>query len=148
MKAVFTLLFLLSAGAALAQKPKVSECFKVHALVRMDEEHYWAEWTNACPYTIDSVYVLVSFADKSKRHVGDGVWPMYFVTPHMHRVTRFSVPAEVTDFEWVSVHKITTDPAEGLRPTSPSRAETALLPPWFVRDPGAAQVQRIVRDDK
>ncbi len=87
MKALLTVVFLLSAGAAFAQKPKgPSDCFKVHALIRADEAHYWADWTNACPYTIDSVYVLVTFADKSKLHVGDGVWPMYFVTPgHISR---------------------------------------------------------------
>jgi hypothetical protein len=116
MKFLLTTLFLLSAGMAMAEKPDVSDCFKVHALVRMDSEHYWADWTNTCPYTIDSVYVLVNFTGKSKVHVGSGMWPMYFVAPGTHRVTRFSVPAEVSDFESVVVNKITTDPTEGLRP--------------------------------
>jgi hypothetical protein len=121
MKILLTSLFLLSAGAAMAEKPTVSECFKVHALVRMDEEHYWADWTNTCPYTIDSVYVLVNFTGKSRAHVGGGMWPMYFVAPGTHRVTRFSVPSEVSDFESVAVEKITADPAEGLRPSSVRR---------------------------
>jgi hypothetical protein len=112
-------------SAAAAEKPKVSDCFKVRALVRMDEEHYWADWANTCPYTIDSVYVMVSFADKSRHHVGDGVWPMYFVTPGTHRVTRFSVPLDVPDFASVNVQKITADPLEGLRSPSALRVDNA-----------------------
>ena len=108
-------LLLLSAGLAAAEKPKVAECFKVNALIKTDEIHYWADWTNACPYTIDSVYVLVTFAGKSKAHLGNGVWPMYFVTPGTHRVTRFAIPAEVLGFESVNVRKITTDWVEALR---------------------------------
>ncbi len=136
MKALLTVVFLLSAGSAFAQKPKVSECFKVHALIRADEAHYWADWTNACPYTIDSVYVLVTFADKSSHQIGDGVWPMYFVTPGAHRVTRFSAPSEVANFAWVHVRKITVDAVEGLRSTAPSRSEIARIPPGMVGDPG------------
>lgn len=138
MKALLTVVFLLGAGTAFAQKPKVSDCFKVHALLRADEVHYWADWTNSCPYTINSVYVLVTFADKSRNHIGDGVWPMYFVTPGTHRVTRFSVPAEVADFAWVNVRKITADAVEGLRSTPFNRPETARLLPGFVGDPGAS----------
>lgn len=138
MKALLTAVFLLSASVAFAQKPKVSQCFKVHALLRADEAHYWADWTNACPYTIDSVYVLVTFHDKSTQHIGDGVWPMYFVTPGMHRVTRFSVPAEVLDFAWVHLQKITADAVEGLRPAHPTRPEPARI--GFVGDPGASRV--------
>ena len=152
MKALLTVVFLLSAGAAFAQKPKVSDCFKVHALIRADEAHYWADWTNACPYTIDSVYVLVTFADKSKLHVGDGVWPMYFITPGTHRVTRFSVPAEVLDFAWVRVQKITADAVEGLRSTHASLSESARIEPGFVADPGPSVIVREIEatlpDDK
>jgi hypothetical protein len=144
MRALLTVVFLLSAGAAFAEKPKVSDCFKVHALIRADEAHYWADWTNACPYTIDSVYVLVTFADKSRLHIGDGVWPMYFVAPGAHRVTRFSVPSEVADFAWVHVRKITADAVEGLRSTLPSRSESARIAPGFVGDPGVSV--RLVSD--
>jgi hypothetical protein len=115
MKCLLTLLLVASAGAAAAQTPKVSECFQVHSLTKTDDVHYWADWTNACPYTIDSVYVLVAFASKSNKHLGDGVWPMYFVTPGTHRVTRFAIPAAVLGFESVNVHKITTDWVEALR---------------------------------
>jgi hypothetical protein len=115
MKTRLTLLFLIGAAVAAAEPPKVSECFKVHALVKMDEEHYWADWTNACPYTIDSVYVMVGFADKSKGHLTDGVWAMYFVTPGTHRVTRFTAPLTVPEFASVNVRKITTDSVEALR---------------------------------
>ena len=144
MKALLTLLLLLSAGSAFAQKPKVSDCFKVHALIRADEGHYWADWTNACPYTINSVYVLVTFADKSRHQIGDGVWPMYFVTPGSHRVTRFSAPSEVSDFAWVHVRKITADAVEGLRSTPPSRPESTRIPPGFVGDPGPSAILREV----
>jgi hypothetical protein len=140
MKVLLTAVFLLSAGAVFAQKPKVSDCFKVHALLRADEAHYWADWTNACPYTIDSVYVLVTFHDKSTQHIGDGVWPMYFVTPGAHRVNRFSVPSEVLDFAWVHVQKITADAVEGLRSPNPVRAQSAPKPFGFVGDPGAARL--------
>ena len=116
MKFLVPALFFLCTIAALAEKPDVANCFKVHALVRMDGEHYWADWTNTCPYTIDSVYVLVNFSGKSTLHAGDGMWPMYFVAPGTHRVTRFSVPSTVADFESVNVRKITADPAEALRP--------------------------------
>ena len=114
MKSLVGLLLLIGPGIAFASEPKVSECFKVNALVKMDEEHYWAEWTNACPYTIDSVYVMVTLTDKSRSHRTDGVWALYFVTPGTHRVTRFTAPLTVPDFEWVSVRKITTDSREAL----------------------------------
>src|SRR5215472_2431691 len=119
---VLLALMCLTGGAAFAQKqkphhasPRVSDCFKVHALVRADEAHYWADWTNACPYTIDAVYVLVTFNDKSRRRVGEGVWPVYFVPPGTHRVIRFSVSSEVSDFASVHLQKITADAEEGLR---------------------------------
>jgi hypothetical protein len=115
MKYLATLLLVASAGIAAAATPKVSECFKVNALVKTDEVHYWADWTNSCPYTIDSVYVLVAFANKSNPYLGDGVWPMYFVTPGTHRVTRFTIPAAASGFESVNVRKITTDSVEALR---------------------------------
>jgi hypothetical protein len=115
MKHLASLLLVASAGIAYAEKPKVSECFKVNALIKTDEVHYWADWTNSCPYTIDSVYVLVAFANKSNPYLGNGVWPMYFVTPGAHRVTRFTIPAEVWGFESVNVRKITTDSVEALR---------------------------------
>jgi hypothetical protein len=146
MKAL--LVFLLTASAVLAQKPKprprpgISDCFKVRALIRADEAHYWADWANACPYTIDRVYVLVAFNDKSNRHVGDGVWPLYFVTPGAHRVIRFSVSSEVADFAFVHLQKITVDEEEGLR-SQPVHAERAQLPPGLVGDPGASKIARL-----
>lgn len=136
MKALLPILCLLSAGSVFAQKPKVSECFKVHALVRADSAHYWADWSNKCPYSIDSVYVVVTFTDQLRHQIGDGVFPTYFATPGAHRVTRFSVPAEVAGFAAVHVRKITSDAAEGLK-SSTGGAETALLAPGLVGDPGA-----------
>jgi len=149
MKLFLLSVMLLAEASVFAQKrnpkpaPKVSDCFKVRALLRADEAHYWADWANACPYTIDAVYVLVSFDDKEKHRVGDGVWPMYFVTPGAHRVTRFSVSSEVLDFASVHVRKITSDAREGLRSQRPP-ASRAKLPPGFVGDPGPSQIVRLV----
>jgi hypothetical protein len=89
----------------------VEECFKVHWLLRADDAHYWADWVNECPYTVDSVYVMIGFVDHDKNPLGNGVWPMYFVLPGAHQVTRFSAPAEVSGFETVVVHRMTVDSA-------------------------------------
>lgn len=97
---------------AWAQHPKLSECFKVHELLRADEEHYWATWTNACPYTIDSVYVQVRFADRSSRELADGVWSLHFVPPGTHRTMRFSAPGRLADFTSVHQKMITADMGE------------------------------------
>ena len=110
------MLLVLGIPALAVEPPKVSECFKVHSLTRMDDEHYWANWTNACPYTIDSVYVMVGFADKSRKPLGEGVWSVHFVTQGAHRVIRFSTPWLVDGYEFVSVRKITANPDEALRP--------------------------------
>jgi hypothetical protein len=100
------------AAVALAQHPKVSECFKVHELLRADEEHYWATWTNACPYTIDSVYVTVRFVDRSSTELADGVWSLHFIPPGTHRTMRFSAPGKIADFASVHQKKITADMGE------------------------------------
>lgn len=91
---------------------QVEQCFKIHWLLRADDAHYWADWVSECPYTIDAVYVMIGFHDHGKNHLGNGVWPMYFVLPGAHQVTRFSAPAEVSGFETVVVHRVTVDSAE------------------------------------
>jgi hypothetical protein len=100
------------APCAMAQHPNVSQCFKVHELLRADEAHYWATWTNTCPYTIDSVYVMVRFADHSAREVADGVWSLHFITPGAHRTMRFSAPGKLADFASVRQQRITGDMGE------------------------------------
>lgn len=95
--------------AALKNSPRIEECFQVNWLLRADEAHYWADWVNTCPYTIDSVYVMVGFVDHAKKPLGNGVWPMYFVLSGAHQVTRFSAPAEVAGFDALVVHRITID---------------------------------------
>jgi hypothetical protein len=118
MKHLLTALLVVCASAQAAhktahrEKSPVSQCFKVRRLLKTDSTHYWADWSNTCPYTIDAVYVTVGFLDRSQREMGSGVWPMYFVTPGQHRVTRFSAP--VADFETVRVHAITTDSVAAL----------------------------------
>lgn len=105
-------LWLAFAASPLAQHAlaqQVSECFKVHELLRADEEHYWATWTNACPYTIDAVYVMVKFADRSARDVAEGVWSLHFIAPGAHRTMRFSAPGKLADFASVRQKKITGD---------------------------------------
>lgn len=115
MKRLLLVLFLLTGGLACAQKPPVSTCFKVNALVKMDGDHYWADWTNSCPYTIDSVYVMVKFSNKSRQKVGDGVWALHFITPGARRVTRLNTPRDVSDYQFVHVKKVTPDFKEALR---------------------------------
>jgi hypothetical protein len=130
MKPVF-LLCALALTIVAAEKPKVSQCFKVHSMSRADEEHYWTTWTNACPYTIDSVYVMVGFADKARAAVGDGVWGLHFIKPGAHRTMRFSSPGKLTDFNFVDVRKITGDMGEAFfraATTAPEPAPQATLP--------------------
>jgi|SRR5438477_5398019 len=108
-------LVLLTVSALGAEKPAISQCFKVHSLTRTDGEHYWADWTNACPYTIDSVYVMIGFLDRFHKRLGEGVWGLHFITQGTHRVTRFSTPSGVGGFEFVDIRKVTTDFSEALR---------------------------------
>lgn len=120
---LLTLCLFIGAGTATAgearvsprSSPKISDCFKVHSLLKMDDEHYWANWTNACPYTIDSVYVMVKFADRFMKPLGNGVWGLHFIAPGAHRVIRFSAPAAAADFNSINVHKITADFGEALQ---------------------------------
>jgi len=113
LKFLLTLLVPVASAFASPMEPPVPQCFKVHSLIRMDEEHYWANWTNACPYTIDSVYVMVKFAGRSGAGA-DGVWALHFVTPGTHQVMRLSTPMGLADYDTVHVARITTDSAEAL----------------------------------
>ena len=133
MKYVCLLLTLATIGFA-ADRPKTTECFKVNWLLRADEEHYWANWTNKCGHTIDSIYVLVRFADGGNQTVGNGVWGLHFVVPGESRVTRFSTPAHVADFHSVHVHKITTNWEEALK--SGQNVERTFAPTRPTGDPG------------
>jgi hypothetical protein len=106
----------------------------------MDEDHYWANWANACPYTIDSVYVLVRFSNRSRNQLGNGVWALHFVVPGTHQVMRLTAPRAVPDFDFVQVRKITTDSLEALlaepedrRPVPPEAERTGDPGPrWHV----------------
>jgi hypothetical protein len=133
MKYLCVALAFATVGLA-AERPKTADCFKVNWLLRADEEHYWANWTNKCSYTIDSVYVMVRFAD-GNQSVGNGVWGLHFVTPGESRVTRFSTPGRVPDFRTVHIRKITTDMEEALRPSGESE-RLASKPDRPTGDPG------------
>ncbi len=96
----------------------------MHELLRADQEHYWATWTNSCPYTIDAVYVTVRFVDRSSRELADGVWSLHFVPAGAHRTMRFNAPGKLADFVSVHQKKITGDMSEAFgrgpaRPMSP-----------------------------
>jgi hypothetical protein len=121
---------------------KVEECFKIHWLLRADETHYWADWVSECPYTVDAVYVMIGFLDHGKNHLGNGVWPMYFVLPGAHQVTRFSAPAEVLGFEAVIVHKVTTQSAEAFSQdrNTVQTVRSASATPGSLKDTGASRV--------
>jgi hypothetical protein len=99
----------------LSSEISISKCFKVRRLLKTDDAHYWADWKNTCPFTIDQVYVMVRFLDGARKTISDGVWPMYFILPGVHRVTRFSIPAEAVGFEFIRVKRITIDTLEALR---------------------------------
>jgi len=137
--------YLCCATASAAELPKVPQCFKVHRLLRLDSTHYWADWSNTCPFTIESVYVMVGFLDRSRTQLGEGVWPMYFVQPGVHRVTRFSVPVGVSGYETVRVSRITTDSAEALHKDKREidAAEHEAVPPGIVPDTGLGRVIHI-----
>ena len=124
---------------ALAQHPNVSECFKVHNMIRADEAHYWTTWTNACPYTIDSVYVMVRFADRSAKEVANGVWSLHFIAPGAHRTMRFSAPGKLADFASVRQRKITSDMGEafGRPPSSLEMAAVSAYKEALAKDAGS-----------
>jgi len=128
LKRLLASLFLTALGSVAAERPQVPDCFKVHALIKMDEEHYWANWTNACPYVIDSVYVMVKFADKYRNSVANGVWCLHFVGSGEHRITRFTAPLTKPEFDSVQIDKITTDSVEALHETPgvPPRPQLAI----------------------
>jgi tetratricopeptide (TPR) repeat protein len=133
-----TLISLFSAATLFAAQPKIPECFKVHALLKMDQDHYWANWSNACPYTIDSVYVAVQFSDRAGTYLGDGLWALHFILPGAHRIIRFTTPGAIADFDFVRVHKITSSSEEALlnltRPADRPKPQI----PGRVGDPGNA----------
>jgi hypothetical protein len=114
MKYLLTFVLLIGTSVSATAGQKVSDCFKVHSLIKMDNDHYWANWTNSCPYTIDSVYVMVKFADKALNTIGNGVWSLHFIVPGSHRVIRFTAPPNVPVYDSIRVHKITTDSDEAL----------------------------------
>ncbi len=117
----------MAVSSVAAERPQVPDCFKVHALIKMDEEHYWANWTNKCPYVIDSVYVMVKFADKYRNGVANGVWGLHFVGSGEHRITRFTAPLTRPEFDSVQIDKITTDSVEALHERSePPRQQLAI----------------------
>jgi hypothetical protein len=103
------LLGIFAGGLAIAADPNVATCFKVNALLKMDGDHYWADWKNSCPYTIDSVYIAVEFADRGGKKVGNGLWALHLVGPGLSRVIRLSTPLMDGEFQRIRVRKITTD---------------------------------------
>lgn len=118
---------LAAAAFGLAQSPKVSDCFKVHSMIRADESHYWATWTNNCRYTLDSVYVMVGFADRAAREIATGVWSLHFIAPGAHRTMRFDAPGKIADFASVRTRGITSDLNEafGRDPVHEAQVELA-----------------------
>lgn len=121
MKRLIVVIAFLLPGMGLAADPAVAQCFKVKALLKMDSDHYWADWKNACPYTIDSVYITVEFADRVGKSVGNGLWALHLVMPGLARVIRLSAPETSADFEHIRVRGITTDLEQALGRASPAR---------------------------
>jgi tetratricopeptide (TPR) repeat protein len=130
----------VSLTVAASAQPNIAQCFKVYDLLKMDQDHYWANWANACPYTIDSVYVMVRFSDRSRTRLGNGVWALHFVTPGTHQVTRFTAPRGVPEFEFVQLHKITADSLEALLGEPADRIPRVSAEAQRTGDPGPWQV--------
>jgi hypothetical protein len=147
LKLLLTLLLPVADAIGAGHAPAVPDCFKVHSLIRMDEEHYWANWTNACPFTIDSVYVMVNFRSQSGSHLGEGVWGLHFVTPGTHQVTRFTSPSNLSDFHTVHVAKITTDSVEALHETPGPPAQPMMVVAKIVKpEPVPLELKRETKE--
>jgi hypothetical protein len=145
MKPILLGLYLCGAVAFGAEQPKVQDCFKVNRLLKIDATFYWADWSNACPFTVETVYVMVTFVDAANKELGSGVWPMYFIEPGVHRVTRFTAPVGVSAYQTLRVSKITTDSSVALM--RDQRAVDAAVhtasAPGKVRDAGLGPVAHV-----
>jgi hypothetical protein len=93
-----------------------SKCFVVHSVVpaENDHEYYWATYSNSCRREIDAVYIMIDFMYRNEK-VGTATWMMHFVTPGMHRTTRFSAPPNLPPYTHIRVHEITSDPTQALK---------------------------------
>lgn len=95
--------------AVVARAENVSSCFAVHEMVKTEDTRYLVRAVSRCAHTYDAVYVMVSFLDAAGRHLGNGVWPIYWVRPGRPEVHEFGVPREARGFVRVVLHQITTD---------------------------------------
>ena len=70
------------------------------------------------------------------------MWALHFVTPGTHQVTRFTAPRGVPDFDFVRLHKITTDSLEALLDEPGDRIHKVSAEARRTGDPGAWQVAK------
>jgi hypothetical protein len=141
---------LAASALAMCQSAKVSDCFKVHQLLRADEAHYWATWTNACNTTLDAVYVTVGFTDSASREIASGVWSLHFVAPGAHRTMRFDAPGKIADFAAVRTRAITADLSEAFSRDPKHEAEVAVaaanpIPGKIIGDAGERAIPAVVQ---
>jgi hypothetical protein len=92
-----------------ARAENVSSCFAVHEMVKTEASRYLVRAVSRCGNVYDAVYVMVSFLDARGQHLGNGVWPIYWVRPGRLEIHEFGIPREARGFTRVILHKITTD---------------------------------------
>ena len=109
MRALFILFLLLL--SALTVKPA---CLTVFSLTPQDEDHYVVDWKNGCNRTLDAVYVVVDFTAGGES-TGSGVFPLYFVQPRARKLTRFTVPPMVRQYDKITVRRIVATLEEALQ---------------------------------
>lgn len=109
MKHLAPLVLLFGCLIPAARAESVSSCFAVHEMVKTEASRYLVRAVSRCALTYDAVYVMVSFVDAAGKHLGNGVWPIYWVRPGRPEIHEFGIPREARGFTRVVLHKITTD---------------------------------------
>jgi hypothetical protein len=92
-----------------ARAENVSRCFSVHEMVKTEPSRYLVRAVSECAQVYDAVYVMVSFLDSKGRHLGEGVWAIYWCRPGRYEVHEFGIPTAARGFDRVVMHGITTD---------------------------------------
>jgi hypothetical protein len=111
---VVKLVLLLLLASTLFGADRVESCFKVHDLLRSDDDHYWSLWSNTCKAEIEVVYVAVEFFDKTEK-IGNGLWEIRW-PKGFHRLNKWSTSMTIPVGTVIKIRKITTKLEEALHP--------------------------------
>ena len=107
------LLLLILAPAAYSED--ISQCFVVREMAKSEDIRYLVDAVSHCSKEYDAVYVMVAFLDNEGKHMGDGLWAIYWCRPGRREFHEFAVPRRAQGFERVVLKRITTDFAEAVR---------------------------------